>query len=472
MHGVVVSKGEYLQRLTQIRQSHGPAAMTSHCPAAMPSNLRDGQSLSFQPLSAVGRLVAASGGTKTVNAYGHGGSSGSNSVSVYADPLGMPGVVGVETQLCAQAPARTRSDALAGMAPSKGRQVGNNFINHVVEQCGPAVVRVETEQKVELPEIDNADIFSFFFGQRPDSRIREKRVHGHGSGFCIDGTTGIVLTNAHVVQGADRVTVSFAGRGAPLECDVMETDEVIDVAVLKVKELPKGPLPMMPLGASETVRTGDWAVVLGNPFGLNNTCTLGIVSSLDRSTGETGFDWMRHPLLQTDAAVNQGNSGGPMLNEIGEVIGMISMRALFGEGIGFAVPAASIRSALPSLLHRKKVPRAYIGLKMSATQSDSDKTKREGALVEMVLPRSPAQAAGFETEDRILELNGKKVRHFDEVQAIVRTAQVGSKLSFKVKRDGETRSITVEAADVRKLRENREDALNRSGPRHRVIIVP
>merc|ERR1712151_700034 len=111
---------------------------------------------------------------------------------------------------------------------------------------------------------------------------------------------------------------------------------------------------------------------LGNPLGLQNTCTLGIISSLDRSTGETGFDWMRHPLLQTDAAVNQGNSGGPLLSENGEVIGVISMRALHGEGIGFAIPADSIRSALPSLVQRKKVPRAYLGIQMCSSLSEED----------------------------------------------------------------------------------------------------
>merc|ERR1712203_545461 len=131
----------------------------------------------------------------------------------------------------------------------------------------------------------------------------------------------------------------------------------------------------MALGDSESVRTGDWAVVLGNPLGLQNTCTLGIVSSLDRSTGETGFDWMRHPLLQTDAAVNQGNSGGPLLNEIGEVIGMISMRAMFGEGIGFATPVDTISKALPALMKQQKVPHSYMGLKLRAESSDGESSK-------------------------------------------------------------------------------------------------
>eukprot|EP00435_Cladocopium_sp_Y103_P056427 s786_g19.t1 len=264
------------------------------------------------------------------------------------------------------------------------RQVKDNFVNRVVEMCGPAVVRIQTEQKVEVPAFTN-----------------------------LGGLT----------QRATK-------------------DEVIDLAALKVKEKTKLPLPAMPLGYSEVVKTG-------NPLGLQNTCTLGIVSSLDRSTGETGFDWMRHPLIQTDAAVNQGNSGGPMLNEDGEVIGMISMRALFGEGIGFAIPVDSIRSALPSLISRKKVPRPYIGLKMKSSLESCG----QGAFVEMVLEGSPAEEAKLQENDQIVEVNGQKLRHFDQVQMAVRSTKVGGQLKLKIKRGKETVSATVTTADIRKLRE-------------------
>jgi len=391
------------------------------------------------------------------------------------------GAAGVAMQPLAHVPTSGPSFSpgllLAADDPAKAafkapRQVKDNFVNRVVERCGPAVVRVETEQKLEMPGIDNSDIFSFFFGIKPEHAPRqERRVMGHGSGFCVDGAAGVILTNAHVVQGADRITVSFTGRGAPIECEVLETDEVIDLAAIRVKERQKTPLPQMTLGSSDCVRTGDWAIVLGNPLGLQNTCTLGIISSLDRSTGETGFDWMRHPLLQTDAAVNQGNSGGPMFNELGEVIGMISMRALFGEGIGFAIPIDSIRSALPSLLSKKKVPRAYIGLKM--TGAPESKRRRDGAFVEVVLPKSPAEAVGFEVDDEIVEVEGQKVRHFDQVQATVRNAKVGARITFKVHREGQTLTLVAQAADIRQLREGAEARGHRPGPRqHRVVIVP
>ncbi|CAK9105009.1 Putative serine protease HhoA [Durusdinium trenchii] len=372
--------------------------------------------------------------------------------------------------------------AIDQQKPSKvgqhSRQVKDNFVfwqsiemnvNRVVEKCGPAVVRIQTEQKVELPAIANADLFSFFFGLRPDA---ERKIKGQGSGFCVDAEKGVILTNAHVprchladvgamserdlvVQSADRITAHFAGRpgsgahgsrGVGVECELLETDEVIDLAVLQVKEWEvhefidksKLPLPAMSLGSSETVKTGDWTIVLGNPLGLQNTCTLGIVSSLDRSTGETGFDWMRHPLIQTDAAVNQGNSGGPMLNELG----IISMRALFGEGIGFAIPVESIKGALPTLLARKKVPRSYIGVK-SLGLHRMKFTDDSPAVIETVLEKSPAKEAKLQEEDQILEVNGHKVRHFDQIQKAVRNLPVGGQLKLKLKRGQERRDCVV-----------------------------
>jgi len=177
---------------------------------------------------------------------------------------------------------------------------------------------------------------------------------------------------------------------------------------------------------------------------------------------------MRHPLLQTDAAVNQGNSGGPLLNELGEVVGMISMRALFGEGIGFAIPSDSLAPALSSLLQRKKVPRAYLGLKMAA---QSDGRRGDGVFVEAVLPQSPARAAGFEADDEIIEADGRRVHHFDEVQALVRSARIGQQMAFVVKRGDKRVSLSVGAADVRELRKSSEGGNGGRGGR-RVVILP
>jgi len=265
---------------------------------------------------------------------------------------------------------------------------------------------------------------------------------------------------------------SFGDGKTSMECEVLEVDEVVDLAVLRVNQRLKSPLPELQLGSSESLKPGDWAIVLGNPLGLQNTCTLGIISSLDRSTGETGFDWMRHPLIQTDAAVNQGNSGGPLLNELGEVVGMISMRALFGEGIGFATPADSIRVALPALLRREKVSRGYLGLKMSAGSPDGE--RRSGAFVDVVIPGSPAEIGGFHAEDLIVEAEGRRVKHFSDVQRLVRSAVVGGELRFKVKRGSKSQSVRAVVEDIHNLRREMRHVGGHApkGGHHGIVIVP
>jgi len=453
--GRLVSHSEYLDRLAHSRSRSVPGNAS-----------RSGRGVQCQLLSHVGGQIA-------------GGGCGAAERS-RKTPVGH-GSVGIPVQpLAYQSQSGPGLGARSDWQPSasKARRVSDNFVNRVVDRCGPAVVRVETEQKISQPAVADADLFSFFFGIRPDAGPKERKVRGSGSGFCIDGANGIILTNAHVVQNADRVTVTFAGKGPPIECEVLGIDEVIDLAALRVKERPKTSLPSMTLGSSEAVRTGDWAIILGSPLGLQNTCTLGIVSSLDRSTGETGFDWMRHPLLQTDAAVNQGNSGGPMLNELGEVIGIVSMRAMFGEGIGFAIPTDSVGAALPSLLKGSKVPRAYLGLKMSSGAEGAG--AGDGAHVEIVLPGSPAEAAGFESGDRIVELDSRHIRGFDEVQVAVRSSRVGAKLSVKVQRSGQKSpiSLAVTAGDIKMLKENSGAGRGpgRRGQGHpsheRIIIMP
>lgn len=439
----ILSRGEYLSRLAESRkQCRSGPLMSTRLDCAQHS----------VPTVPLPRDVFARAGTSLVSHTTGPCGIATMPLSI-ADPRkgGVPGV------------SNHHPDKQGSV--SKARQVKDNFVNRVAEKCGAAVVHIQTEQKVEIPSIGNADIFSFFFGIKPEINQQERKIKGQGSGFCVDGAVGVVLTNAHVVQGADRILASFPGRRAAIECEILETDEVIDLAALRVKDKSQLPLPSMALGASETVKTGDWTIVLGNPLGLQNTCTLGIVSSLERSTGETGFDWMRHPLIQTDAAVNQGNSGGPMLNEIGEVIGMISMRALFGEGIGFAIPADSIRTALPSLLAGRKVPRSYIGVKMAM----QDHSGHECAVVDVVLDGSPAAEAGVQVGDQILEVGGRKVRHFDEVQLAVRALPVDNRLKLKVRRGEKSTTLVVTTADIRRLREASPAS---PGGRHRVVLLP
>mmetsp|Transcript_29902 Transcript_29902/g.95348 ORF Transcript_29902/g.95348 Transcript_29902/m.95348 type:complete len:450 (-) Transcript_29902:152-1501(-) len=342
----------------------------------------------------------------------------------------------------------------------QGRRVHDNFVNKAVERCGPAVVRIDTERRRPQAELD-ADVFSFFFGVKPDQS--ERKVEGHGTGFCVE-PSGIILTNAHVVQGQDRVFVTFPD-GTRFEAGVLGTDEVIDLAALQVA--PRGkPLPHVRLGSSAGLRVGDWAIACGNPLGLNNSCTLGIISSLDRSTGETGWDWMRHPLIQTDAAVNQGNSGGPLLNELGEVVGIVSMRALFGEGIAFAIPVDSVALCLESLLRRRGVPHAYLGMKLAPAPAGA-----RGALAQMVLHGTPADLAGVREGDTIEEVDGQPLKRAEHLQRAVHRMAPGQSTTLKIRRDGKSSRVTVTAGDVKQLKELKERAAEKRGAKARPTFV-
>lgn len=390
---------------------------------------------------------------------------------------------GVQVQPCRGIPTFA---TYAESGPSKmitNRPVGDNFVAKVVERCGKAVVRVEIDRTVTVGL--QSDIFSFFFGGKPGKEKKEK-VRGHGTGFCIEG--GLVLTNAHVVQGAENIYVIFP-KGVKEQVELLGTDEVLDIAVLRLK---KCSAPQhVPLGCSSGLKPGDWSIVLGHPLGLNNTVTLGIISSLERSSGETGFDWMRHALIQTDAAVNQGNSGGPLLNELGQCVGIISMRALFGEGIGFAIPIDAVKGALPLIQKRKTVPHAYLGIKMSNQSEDSttdpprSDSSANGSLkpktitgvhIDLVLPNSPGEQGGLKIGDIITDVDGAKVKKMEEVQTKVREAPVGKRMRFKIlRREGEKDvkvNVSILTADVTDLKKQQEkESKTETNAPPRLIIV-
>lgn len=204
---------------------------------------------------------------------------------------------------------------------SQERTVPENFVRRALSQAGNAVVSIDTKSNVEH-HVRDVDIFSFFFGGVPapdgERRVHTQVVQARGSGFCVD-PTGIVLTNAHVVSDVDSITVTFPS-GEQYQARVVAKDPLVDLAVLQLRSSSSVKLPVVRLGSSKSVRVGDWAIAVGNPLGLDSTVTLGIISNLERSTGEAGWDWASHKFIQTDAAINQGNSGGPLLDENGKVL--------------------------------------------------------------------------------------------------------------------------------------------------------
>ena len=351
-----------------------------------------------------------------------------------------------EPQIQAQAPVATNTGSFVALA---------------VAQTGPAVVRIDTEKTVatKADQFFEDPFFREFFGDRFGSQIpRERQVRGQGSGF-ITQKDGIIFTNAHVVSGADRVTVTLKD-GREFEGVVKGTDEVTDLAVVKINAR-GGDLPVAPLGNSDRVQVGDWAIAVGNPVGLNNTVTLGIISTLTRSSAQVGIPDKRIDFLQTDAAINPGNSGGPLLNERGEVIGINTAIRPDANGIGFAIPIDKARSITSTLAAGKQVPHPYIGVQMRTLTPELARRNNknpnspfvipevDGVLVVRVLPDTPAEAAGLRIGDAITAIDGEAITDAGQLQSLVDRSGLNQSLNFTVIRGDRTLKLRVVTTQLR-----------------------
>ena len=338
-----------------------------------------------------------------------------------------------------------------------------SFVAAAVAQTGPAVVRIDTEKTVATraePFFEDP-FFREFFGDRFGQQMpRERQVRGQGSGF-ITQKNGIVFTNAHVVSGADRVTVTLKD-GREFEGVVKGTDEVTDLAVVKI-DAQGVDLPIAPLGNSGDIQVGDWAIAVGNPVGLNNTVTLGIISTLTRSSAQVGIPDKRIDFLQTDAAINPGNSGGPLLNQRGEVIGINTAIRPDANGIGFAIPIDKAKLITNTLAAGKQVPHPYIGVQMrTLTPEFARKSNQnpnspfiipevDGVLVVRVLPNTPAESAGLRIGDVITAIDGQTITDAGQLQALVDRSNLNQSLNFTVKRSDRTLKLKVITTQLRGL---------------------
>jgi putative serine protease PepD len=261
-----------------------------------------------------------------------------------------------------------------------------------------------------------------------------------GSGFVVDDE-GHIVTNEHVVEGADEFVVRFGEDGEPVDAELLGADPSVDLAVLKVDPADVGgELRPLELGSSEDLRPGAPAIAIGSPFGLEGTVTTGVISALDRTIqAPNGFSISN--AVQTDAAINPGNSGGPLLDAQGRVIGVNSQIRTGGDsansGVGFAVPADEVRRAIPALQRGDEVPRAYLGIESGAAPEG-------GAQIGTVVDGGPADRAGFREGDRIVEIEGEPVRDQDDVSTAVNARRPGDELQVVVVRGGERRTLTVE----------------------------
>jgi S1-C subfamily serine protease len=338
-----------------------------------------------------------------------------------------------------------------------------SFVTSAVQLTGPAVVRIDTQRTV-VQRIDpfmNDPFFRQFFGDRfSQSSPQERTIEGQGSGFIID-QQGIILTNAHVVSKADKVTVTLKD-GRQFQGEVRGTDEITDLAVVKI-EPNNETIPVAPLGNSDEVEVGDWAIAVGNPVGLNNTVTLGIISTLARSSAEVGIPDKRVEFMQTDAAINPGNSGGPLLNDRGEVIGINTAIRADAMGIGFAIPINKAKELEPILASGQKVPHPYIGVQMRDLTPDIAKRfnqnpntplllpEMEAVLVVGVMPNTPAERAGLRSGDVILEVNGKKITKGTQLQQLVESSGVNQELKIKVQRGQNKLDLSVRTAQLENM---------------------
>jgi S1-C subfamily serine protease len=337
----------------------------------------------------------------------------------------------------------------------------HNFIAEAVQKVGNTVVRIDTEKTVIHRSSDpflNDPLFRDFFGEGYTPTPRQDRLRGQGSGFIID-TNGIILTNAHVVNDADTVSVTLKD-GRSFEGKVQGVDEVSDLAVVKLKGV-DGKLPVIPMGNSDEVQVGDWAIAVGNPVGLDNTVTLGIVSTLHRTSAEVGMANKRLDFIQTDAAINPGNSGGPLLDAKGNVIGINTAIRADAMGIGFAIPINRAKVLQDRLVRGERILHPYIGVQMTtltpklALENNQDPNSPislpeiNGVLVIKVLPNTPAANKGVRLGDVITAVDGKSITTANELQALVEETQVGQTLQLTVKRGDRTQTVALKTAELK-----------------------
>ena len=322
----------------------------------------------------------------------------------------------------------------------------------LAKKAGPAVVNISTEREVNSPVMDMFNFpgmdrffeqFGGPFGMRPGQPAPKQKSSALGSGFIISAD-GYIVTNNHVVEGADKVTVKLNDdKSAGLAATVVGTDEETDLALLKVES--PTPLPVLSFGDSDAMEVGDWVVAIGNPFGLSNTVTAGILSAKGRDIHAGPFD----NFLQTDASINPGNSGGPLINMNGEVIGINTAISASGQGIGFAIPSNLASRVINDLREGKKVSRGWLGVTIQDVDENMAKAlglkDAKGALIGSVMDDEPADKAGLRAGDVIVRVGDTPIDNASAVTRSVAALKPDTKVDVVVIRDGKevTRSVKL-----------------------------
>jgi S1-C subfamily serine protease len=324
----------------------------------------------------------------------------------------------------------------------------SNHFADIAEKVDNGVVKVTTTVKTsgsqQLPEMFNDPYFRFFFGDRfqmPEEQPRERQ--GFGSGFIVS-EDGYVVTNQHVIEGADEIEVSINGREDTVVAEVAWSDFSLDLAILKIDSSKiEQELTPLEMGDSEEIRPGDWAIAIGNPLGFEHTVTVGVISALGRPIQIPTDDRQVRTyqnLIQLDAAINPGNSGGPLLNNQGQVIGINTAVSRAGQGIGFAIPVNEIKDIVNELQNKGEITRPWIGIAFSEITKEVQEyfglNNRDGVVVIEVYKDSPAEEAGLQTYDVIKEVDQQQIESTSDISEIISGKEVGEKIMFKVLRNG------------------------------------
>ena len=334
------------------------------------------------------------------------------------------------------------------------KNANKSFITKAVEKTGPSVVTIDTQRYVKKRKFPGGNqlfldpYFERFFGLdlRNDDVTRIEQSQGSGFIFA----DGLVMTNSHVVNGSDNVIVGLTN-GKKLKGKVIGQDFFTDLAVLKIEG--KGPWPKAQLGDSTKIKVGDWAIAVGNPFGLENTVTLGIISNLKRNVTQLGIYDKKLDLIQTDAAINPGNSGGPLLNSNGEVIGINTLiRSGPGAGLSFAIPINKAKDIADQLLKNGRVIHPMIGI--SLIDESNFETTNNIVKVGYVVPNSPAEKSGIMVDDIILNVGNKKIQTASDVINEVTKNGINKKINILLKRKNKLIKLKVMPTDISNLQKN------------------
>ena len=339
--------------------------------------------------------------------------------------------------------------------PVSAREVFSrtSFVASAVKRSGPAVVTLETSRTMQSPSLSGLPegirlnpLFRNFFGVPGGAPSRPRVQRGQGSGVLFD-SQGLLLTNAHVVEGAEELTVGLSD-GRRVKGRVIGADPLTDLAVVRLEG--EGLWPVAALGNSDRLNVGDWAIAVGNPYGLENTVTLGIISNLNRNVSQLGISGKRLDLIQTDAAINPGNSGGPLLNAEGEVIGINTLvRSGPGAGLGFAIPINRAKIIASELVATGKARHPVIGIGLSRVPADRPGGPApSGAVIRSIQKMGPADQAGLQVDDVITTVDGKAIDGPAAVVSAIERRGVGETLTLQIRRANDQKVVRLKPVDL------------------------